>query len=433
MSEGRDPVSVTLEGLFETMVRDPLPSKPKIFKVDDRLRQVKADDYEPRIVAIGPIHGGKDHLKKMEKHKLRYLHQLLQRTKACPSIDKLVEKLREMEQNARLYYTTTPRLDTESFVKMLLLDGCFLIELVRKYFSNNSTENDPVFESETFSQIRHDLMLFENQLPFFVLNRLFGMTRSNDPDDNLFQLVKFLVDDMFPWPGVLEIRSDAQDKLAGADHLLGLTYRCFSPFSIRDPSRSEGRRGKNNGGIHINSASELKEAGIRLKRSDDNSLTFENGVLKLPPFQVSGKTESLLRNLMAYEQLRLDDHCAKHVTDYAFFMHCLIRSTKDVETLRRSGILGNYLGGDDKVYDMLDRLVTNFLRSSDFCYSDVFERLNGHCSGRREKWMARLWRDYFNSPWSLLSFIAAAILLGISIAQLVFTILTYKHHKNKTK
>lgn len=136
---------------------------------------------------------------------------------------------------------------------------------------------------------------------------------------------------------------------------------------------------------------------------------------------------------MAYEQLRLDDHRAKHVTDYAFFMHCLIRSTKDVETLRRSGILGNYLGGDDKVYYMLDRLVTNFLRSSDFCYSDVFERLNGHCSGRREKWMARLWRDYFNSPWSLLSFIAAAILLGISIAQLVFTILTYKHHKNKTK
>lgn len=190
--------------------------------------------------------------------------------------------------------------------------------------------------------------------------------------------------------------------------------------------------GRRKGSIHINSASELKEAGISLKPSKDNSLTFENGVLKLPPFQVSGKTESVLRNLMAYEQLRLDDcHRPKQVTDYVFFMHCLIRSKKDVEVLRRKGVLDNYLGGDVAVYHMLDGLVTNFHRSSEFCYSGIFERLNGHCGRRREKWMARLWRDYFNSPWSLLGFIAATLLLGISITQLVFAVLTYKHRKKR--
>ncbi|KAH6789122.1 hypothetical protein C2S51_004128 [Perilla frutescens var. frutescens] len=369
MSQVRDNVSISIEGLVRQLGNPATECKPTIFEVDDRLRQVNVKDYEPEIISIGPIHRGKDHVKSMEQHKVRYLQQILQK-RADLSLDIFVKKLREIEENARKYYSTSLNLNTDKFVEMLLLDGCFVIQLIRTYFFDGKADNDPVFESETLSQIRHDLMLFENQLPFFVMNQLFDMTKTDDPDDDL----------------------------------------C--------------RKGKNSAAVHINSASELKEAGIRLKGSEEKRLSFEGRVLKFPPLQVSGKTESLLRNVMAYEQLRLNDDHPKHVTDYAFFMHCLIRSTKDIEILRRTGIISNYLGGDDKIFDMFHRLGTNFLRSSDFYYSHVFESLNAHCGGRLNKWMANLRRNYFNSPWSMIKFVAATMLLLLTLTQTVFSILS---------
>lgn len=130
MSKGRDTVIVQIKSLVENG-SSPTQSRPKIYTVDDRLRQVKPEDSEPKIVAIGPIHGKKEHLK-MEQHKVRYLQQLLQRRDDL-SIAKLVEKLREMEEDARQYYSPSLNIDTDNFfLQMLLLDGCFLIELLRK-------------------------------------------------------------------------------------------------------------------------------------------------------------------------------------------------------------------------------------------------------------------------------------------------------------
>lgn len=428
MSQGKDNVTILIEGLVQNLC-SPTQSRATIFEVDDRLRQVNEKDYEPQIVSIGPIHHGKDHVKTMEQHKLRYLDQLLQQ-KSGLTIDKLVEKVRQTEADARQCYSKSLNFDTDKFVGMLLLDGCFIIQLIRNYFFDESTDNDPVFEAETLSQIRHDLMLFENQLPFVVLNHLFDMTKTEDPDNNICHLVLFLVQDMFPWPD--PSKHDSQllhtHMHLHPEHLLGLVYRSFFPNTTATPSTSKPHKGKTSP-VHINSASELKEFGIRLKKSEENSLSFSGGVLKLPPLEVSGKTESLLRNVMAYEQLLLHDDHPKWVTDYAFFMHCLIRSIKDIELLRRSGVISNYLGGDDNIFQMFDRLGTNFLRSSEFCYLDIFEGLNRHCGRRMKKWMAKLWKNYFNSPWSMMKFLAATLLLLLTITQTVFSVLSYKYRK----
>ncbi|KAH6799553.1 hypothetical protein C2S51_036037 [Perilla frutescens var. frutescens] len=429
MSQGSDNVTLNIEELLQNLHNPATESKPTIFEVDDRLRRVNEKDYEPEIVSIGPIHRGKDHVKSMEQHKVRCLHQLLQR-RADLSVHKFVKKLREMEEKARKCYSATSlNLNTDEFVEMLLLDGCFVIHVIRMYFFDDLTDKDPIFEAETISQIRHDLILFENQLPFFVLNQLFDMTKTGNPDDNLCHLVLFLVADMFPLLDHSKVDlASARLDLVNSEHLLGLVHRCFSPFSTKVPSKAKGWKGKKSY-VHINSASELKEAGIHLTLSEENTLTFEARVLKFPHLQVSGKTESLLRNLMAYEQLRLNDDHPKHVIDYAFFMNCLIRSIKDIEILRRSGIISNYLGGDDKIFRMFEGLGTNFLISSDFCFSNVFESLNTHCGRRRNKWMAKLSRNYFNSPWSMLKFIAATMLLVLTFTQTVCSVLFFKYRK----
>ncbi|KAI3460543.1 hypothetical protein Pfo_017206 [Paulownia fortunei] len=423
MSEGRDNVIVRIESMVNHLPSF-TQSKPIIFKVDDQLRQVNERDYEPEILAIGPIHHGKDHVKDMEQHKVRYLRQLLQRRDEL-SIEKCVVGVRELEEKARRCYAKSIQLDQDEFVEMLLLDGCFVIELIRKYcFDELRDKNDLIFQfDQTLSQLRHDVMLFENQLPFFVLNQLFDMTKMEDPEDNIHYLVLLFVDDMFPWLDVSKV--DSNYDIHNADHLLGLVYQsCFS-FSTKYFIENEGH--KENNLVNVNSASELKEAGIRLKGSKGTTLldvTFVDGVMKLPQLNVSDKTESLLRNLIAYEQCLSNNH-PKYVTDYAFFMHCLVNSTKDIEILRRNGIVSNLLGGDEMIYRMFNRLGKNVLRSSDFCYSDVFDSVNKHCSLRHKKWMAKLKRNYFNSPWALVSFLAAAILLLLTFTQTLFSVLSY--------
>jgi len=39
--------------------------------------------------------------------------------------------------------------------------------------------------------------------------------------------------------------------------------------------------------------------------------------------------------------------------------------------------------------------------------------------------MAKLKRDYFNSPWALISLLAAVALLLFTLAQTVFTVMPY--------
>ncbi|KAH6799551.1 hypothetical protein C2S51_036035 [Perilla frutescens var. frutescens] len=402
------------------------PSKPIIDKVDHHLRQVNEKDYEPVMVSIGPIHRGKDHVKGMELYKLRYLRHLLGRSSEKLSIEKFVLELKNLEEKARLCYPASINLDEDEFVLMLLLDGCFVIELIRKYwFKDLRDKSDQIFQfDQTLVQIRHDLMLLENQLPFFVLNQLFTMTKIEDPEDDMYHLLHFFVEDMFPWSDVSKPDSTS-DILNNSDHLLGLVYQ--SCFSLSTEYFIENNGGKHNNFVRTFSASELKESGIRLKGSKGITLwdiTLMDGIVKFPPLNVSDKTESILRNLIAYELCFPNDH-PKYVTDFAFLMHCLIRSTKDVEILRRHGIISNFLGSDDMICLMFNKLGKNVVISSDFSYSNVFESVKKHNRLQRRRWMGKVKRKYFNTPWAVMSVIGAAMLLLLSFIQTVFCVVYY--------
>lgn len=59
----------------------------------------------------------------------------------------------------------------------MLLDACLVIEFVRKCCERGAKVHDPIFKVDWMDQqICHDLILLENQLPYFVLSRLYEMT-----------------------------------------------------------------------------------------------------------------------------------------------------------------------------------------------------------------------------------------------------------------
>ncbi|KAK6145865.1 hypothetical protein DH2020_019734 [Rehmannia glutinosa] len=234
-----------------------------------------------------------------------------------------------------------------------------------------------------------------------------------------------LLDGVFIVQFLLPALASLQDL--DSHHLLGLVHRlnCFTFSPDNNFHHVE----------NINSASELKEAGIRFDNSkDDGNISWldirfnKYKKICVPTLDISDVTESWFRNMIAYEYYLPCDH-PKYVTDYTFFLHCLVHAPRDAQLLRRYGIISNWLGGDEMVYHLINQLGTNVLTSEKFSYSDVFCHVNRHCKRRRYRWIAILRRDYFDSPWKLISLVAGIVILGVGIVQMVFAILSYRKQR----
>ncbi|KAL2486509.1 Plant protein of unknown function (DUF247) [Abeliophyllum distichum] len=126
-----DNVTISIDSLLNGL--SSAPSNPSIFRVGDHLRSINPEAYDPEIIAIGPFHRGKHHLQNMEKHKVRYLMLVLQR-KEESTVEIYVTALRHLEDRARKCYAEDIQLDEHEFVKMLLLDGCFIIRIPPESF-----------------------------------------------------------------------------------------------------------------------------------------------------------------------------------------------------------------------------------------------------------------------------------------------------------
>ncbi|XP_028061929.1 UPF0481 protein At3g47200-like [Camellia sinensis] len=410
-----------------------------IFRVPDRLRRENEKAYEPEILAIGPYHHGKDNLKQMEENKLWYLQKRVKQRNET-SVDRYVRAMRESEERAQKSYEGSINLNADEFVQTMLLDGCFIINPPPPSFTTwcylhyvNGGLITMWMRMIPFTNLclvrnvlRRDVLLFENQLPFFILVELFNMTKVESPQDDIVRLSLNFLRHVLPHQ---KLDVPNAKPIHEIKHILNLVHDGWCS------SFAETRSSVKNVIVHwnfIDSATELQEAGVEFKmvnRSSTVDINFTNGVVEIPQLRVTHTTESPLRNLGAYEQC-LPDAYPKYVCDYIAFMNWLINSSQDVEILRRSGIIENWIG-DEVVNTMLNKIDKNIMISvTPFSYSENSNKLNKHCKKRLNVWMANLRPNYFNSPWSLLSFLSAVLLLVLTILQTVFSILSYVSPKS---
>lgn len=401
-------------------------SQSCIFKVHDILRKVNEKAYEPEIVAIGPYHRNKSHLKMMEEHKLRFLKLLLQRKK--DKVSKYVAAMKLLEEEARKCYAEPLHLSSDEFIEMMVLDGCFIIELLHKFKmlkdSLDKIKNDPLFRMEwTLDFLQLDLILFENQIPFFILTKLYEMIERPGQQDKFINLALEFFNDLLPGRGRKREMGVPQDNIK---HLLDLVHRNWSSQKLKPVM--DVTWNMDNLEL-IRCSTELAEAGIKFQKIDDEvifDIQFNSGLLRIPVFTIEDRTESFLRNLIAYEQYCGDTNF-NIVTDYVTFFSCLIKSAKDVTKLSRHGILRNFVGDNEVVCRMFSEM-NNFIAgpSRNFHYGGIFRRVNKHCERRRNKWMARLRRKHMHSPWGIISIAAASTLLLLTFLQAIFQIWSWK-------
>jgi len=111
----------------------PPPEWPKccIYRVPKKLHKIKPEAYTPKLISIGPFHHGGSEFKDMEKHKVRYFKDFLKRTRK--SMEDLLEIIKvDKEKISHCYSEDCIVQSVDHFMKMILLDAIFIIELFLK-------------------------------------------------------------------------------------------------------------------------------------------------------------------------------------------------------------------------------------------------------------------------------------------------------------
>ncbi|KAI3942110.1 hypothetical protein MKW92_025368 [Papaver armeniacum] len=168
----------------------------------------------------------------------------------------------------------------------------------------------------------------------------------------------------------------------------------------------------------IRSARELYEAGIHLKTSKTLSLkdiSFSGGVLRLPMIVVDDTSESTFLNLMAYE--RFHDGEGNDVTACIFsWPTSSIRPKIDKAAAKLFDELSMYVAPDP-----------------DSRLGKLHQEVNDYCERRRNKWRANLIQTYFRNPWTIISLVAAIVLMALTFAQTIYAIYPYYNPRDFTK
>ncbi|XP_022718682.1 uncharacterized protein LOC111276957 isoform X3 [Durio zibethinus] len=362
-----------------------------LYKVPHRLRQVNPKAYEPNVISIGPRHHGKQHLKATEVIKSRLFSRMIKDSKLEPK--DFVETMKPIEKQVReCYEEPLDHIDSDTFVKMMILDGCFIVQL----FQGNYPSEYPFNLNGFLTEVNHDLLLLENQLPFFVLSELYGMiNKSSGERDKFTELALSCLSKVIPGP---KIFPDKKCPISAKDtkHLLSLVHDNWLPSSqgikqhkhfkakadrccwiccARKREEKDRRLRKN-----MRCATDLKAAGISFSENNEKNLhslfeiKFKNKKLKIPKLSIEHCTDRLLRNFIAYEQF-IPSSEPTYVCDYVVFMHNLINSGKDVKFLRHNGIFDNCLGDDEAVAKMFNKLGDCTYSSEDFYYAEIFYKV----------------------------------------------------------
>ncbi|KAH0681059.1 hypothetical protein KY284_022144 [Solanum tuberosum] len=174
-------------------------------------------------------------------------------------------------------------------------------------------------------------------------------------------------------------------------------------------------------------ATELSEAGVSFAKVKNITslfhIKFENGLMTIPCFKVNDDTETFLRNFIAYEQQSFDAE-RTYFSNYAVFMDYLIDSDKDVNLLRRKGIIESWMGEDKEVASLFNKIGNGVTVNSHFYYKEELRKTAEHCEQRWNRMKANLRHNYFNSPWARASTVAAIILLILTTIQTILAIIS---------
>ncbi|XP_078165497.1 UPF0481 protein At3g47200-like [Carex rostrata] len=410
------------------------PNKPQnftIFRAPRIMHKSRKHLFEPSVISIGPFHRGQTSLRAMEEQKWRFLRDFLSRGDHI-NLDFCISEMKKLEERTR---------STSKKGKKKNRKSIFEVGWNHLY-------------------IRSDLVLLENQIPFFVVEKLYEIgVKQEDSINFVNELISYMLIPDINYPKNL----NPPDQI---DHLAHLNHHCSVPnpespvvlssksfiltrmFSLikylllwflswvltwfpRSTSQSLSmapNSTQNLSTTEIPCATDLQDAGIKFKPKSNPrnifDISFVQGVLEIPRITIGDECKPLFINLIAFEQcnfLKLN----AHFSSYACFLDSLVNTQNDAMILQQCGIIENSLSGEEELTHLFNMFNEGALTETDHFLAELFREVNKHCESSWNRQRAKLVRDYFSSPWTEISLVAALVLLVLTCVQSFFAVYAY--------
>ncbi|GFY83748.1 hypothetical protein Acr_03g0005220 [Actinidia rufa] len=432
-----------------------------IYRVPEELRKLKESAYTPRLISIGPLHSEDEHLKSsMQEVKLWYVNFLICRvtggSEECKFtvLEECLETMKLWLKDAKKSYAEkVDNLNEE----MLVVDGCFILELLYRYHLLNNPQKktnkeskedttetpkgnirDPFFASRLMRiTVQHDLLLLENQLPFCVLEKLFLITVAKIPNRprncSLFDyVIEYFWKMISPEPEVKSATSNATNCCLPGECVLPL-------FGNRMDSENKGVAAPKKSKevyyhilhmLHdhclprdpperVKFVADTGENLFKVNFTEAKSCLgrcFHRAPFEISTLSLNDSTEVFLRNLIAFEQCCPD--VSGYFTSYAFLMDKLVDSEKDIEVLQKAGIIRNNLGANKEASDLFNKLCKEVVLG-EFHFTEMCNQATQYSKRCWPAAVAHVRRQYFATPWTFMAFCIGFIAFGMSVTQFV--------------
>jgi hypothetical protein len=429
-----------------------------IARLPTHVREANMSLYEPTMVSIGPYHMSSGSTSAIQAHKWLMLRDFLLRRDPDGKAGLLaacIKAVRGMEPRARRCYGGIPEVGGDDLVHLLVLDGCFILQFLLEC---SESRTGCIMQGASI-YVYYDLLLVENQMPFFILVKLFSLVMGSTAaaEDAVDQRLLDLIFGFFSLREPLCQVPAPEPAPAGHQftevyHLLHLQYQriVMTPEHHRKIRRLR-RLGTSLYNIPTGIASFIRrpvtgtmtplaipcmtalqeEFNVKFKEKllpeSQFDVTFHGGTMEIPRLVINGGTRILLANLFALEQTK---NCWNEgtMTGYLVLMNALVNTGADVAVLQRHGIMDNMLSNEDEAAAFFNQLGGSALFDPrKHRYAQLFKDTNEHCNSRWNRYMSVLKRDHLKTPCSIINLLVAAILLFVSVMSVSYVICRYRH------
>ncbi|KAM3280727.1 hypothetical protein P3S67_027747 [Capsicum chacoense] len=361
----------------------------------------------------------------MEHFKRKAVRELAERVKDDVSIEQVYANVEEHLLKTRNCYSPKfKQMNDGMWCLMMFLDACFIIEFI--YNDNLITSGKRSWlnmKKRDRDLVRHDLLLYDNQLPFQVIEAVARAIRCEEFTLDLLT-IRFL---QMP---LLNISSAPTPMYL--DYIKDLWISVLFGHDVEEEEDNNNKEEE----YHLAvcppfTATELKKAGIQCICASDLSkgIRFESSILSgtlfLPKLTIDEWTMYLFHNLVAYEyacslQNRSQNRSFGFLS-YLNFMCMLINGEEDVKELRARGIIQmNIAAGDGELIRFL-REMSAPTELNPQAIRNVKRQISTYFRVKRFPLVvarAEMKQRYFSGPWSFLVFLAVIFTVGMTVIRL---------------
>ncbi|GKA85936.1 UPF0481 protein-like protein [Tanacetum coccineum] len=386
---------------YDESVQNRSKQRPgSIYMVPSIYRDLSPRSFTPRLVSIGPLHHHDEHLKGFEVQKATYMHHLFHKVlhslgstpeqlmKACVTrVSRSIDLIKECYIGMKTY-------PDSKLVKMMVTDACFILAFINNFAKPDSSLGENVL---LYSHIFLDMVLIENQIPFFVLEDIYECTFSKLlPTRTLANFILVIQETCKIFEGDLALNNTRISSIH--DHILGFLHEYYQNpdgHSSTVPKMVKGQ-----------SVVELDRLGVRFRAKTYQNphghakwpmamkidyvpvlcfpLSWVKPTFEMPVLRIHDHSELFIRNLIIYEQSSKVQTCS------------------DEEA---AGVINN---------------ICKEVTIRDFYYGNEWKTLDEYNNGYWAKLIAGLRRRYFSNPWSIIALIAGIVLFVLTVIQTVY-------------